>query len=149
MDLEVLGGIFTTAGGAGGFKISLDANGWGASHHDVAWIGTDGGQVGSFTADTWTHLALIRSGGVTDFFIDGVSQGLTYGGAPTNLSAHLSVSPGGVPYFDGHLDEARVVTFTTGESTANILNALTAVPEPSSTALLGLGGLALILRRRK
>jgi hypothetical protein len=28
-------------------------------------------------------------------------------------------------------------------------NTLTAVPEPSSTALLGLGGLALILRRRK
>ena len=27
--------------------------------------------------------------------------------------------------------------------------AITAVPEPSSTALLGLGGLALILRRRK
>ena len=26
---------------------------------------------------------------------------------------------------------------------------LTAVPEPTSTALLGLGGLALILRRRK
>ncbi|MEZ7957082.1 MAG: PEP-CTERM sorting domain-containing protein [Rubritalea sp.] len=26
---------------------------------------------------------------------------------------------------------------------------ITAVPEPSSTALLGLGGLALIMRRRK
>jgi len=28
-------------------------------------------------------------------------------------------------------------------------NTLSLVPEPSSTALLGLGGLALILRRRK
>ena len=38
-----------------------------------------------------------------------------------------------------------------GAGTNPVLNAvlITAVPEPSSTALLGLGGLALILRRRK
>lgn len=34
-------------------------------------------------------------------------------------------------------------------ATVNNYNVLTAIPEPSSTALLGLGGLALILRRRK
>jgi len=36
----------------------------------------------------------------------------------------------------------------TGSNTAGSL-VLKAVPEPSSAALLGLGGLALILRRRK
>ncbi len=45
-----------------------------------------------------------------------------------------------------------VISFDAGSS-ANVqhINAieLTAVPEPSSTALLGLGGLALILRRRR
>jgi len=40
---------------------------------------------------------------------------------------------------------------TTGASSGSQLNAITlyTVPEPSSAALLGLGGLALILRRRK
>ncbi len=45
-----------------------------------------------------------------------------------------------------------VISFDAGSSTnVQHINAieLTAVPEPSSTALLGLGGLALILRRRK
>ena len=34
--------------------------------------------------------------------------------------------------FNGWLDEARVVTFTPGESAVNVINALQAVPEPSS-----------------
>jgi hypothetical protein len=76
------------------------------------------------------------------------SGGGRKGVTPVINTPHLSVDPGGFVYFDGHLDEARVVTFTSGESTANILNTLT-IPEPSSAALLGLGGLALVLRRRK
>ncbi|MEJ6571422.1 MAG: PEP-CTERM sorting domain-containing protein [Akkermansiaceae bacterium] len=55
--------------------------------------------------------------------------------APTGFTATLDQS-----LFDGD-DDAGF----TGEITLTI----TAVPEPSSTALLGLGGLALILRRRK
>lgn len=39
--------------------------------------------------------------------------------------------------------------FTTTGTAGTIGYTLTAVPEPSSTALLGLGGLALIMRRRK
>lgn len=37
----------------------------------------------------------------------------------------------------------------TNQQVADLYSAFTLVPEPSSTALLGLGGLALILRRRK
>ncbi|MGB0993262.1 MAG: LamG-like jellyroll fold domain-containing protein [Akkermansiaceae bacterium] len=144
------GDIFTTGGGSplGAFKISMGTNGWAASAHGVAWIGTANGITGSYTANQWVHLALVRQSGTTTFYIDGASQG-TYGGAPAHGGSHLSVSPGGTSYFDGHIDEARVVTFTTSDSTTDILNTLQAVPEPSSTALLGLGGLALILRRRK
>ena len=39
--------------------------------------------------------------------------------------------------------------YTAGRAGNNLSTVLTPVPEPSSTALLGLGGLALILRRRK
>ena len=44
----------------------------------------------------------------------------------------------------------QIVTAGDGSITANVDNfGVVAVPEPSTTALLGLGGLALILRRRK
>ncbi len=45
--------------------------------------------------------------------------------------------------FAGSVDEIRI-----GTTMADV-TPFTAVPEPSSTALLGLGGIALILRRRK
>ncbi len=143
------GDIFTLGGSNGSFKLSLANNGWAASAHNVAWIGGDEGVVGSFAADAWVHLALIRNSGTTTFFINGVAQGSTFGGAPIHDTAHVSVNPGGATYFDGGIDEARVVTFDTGESTPNILNALQ-VPEPGSAALL-VGGLAMMagFRRRR
>lgn len=143
------GDIFTTGGGSplGAFKLSMGTNGWAASAHGVAWIGTANGIVGSFTANQWVHLALVRQGGTTNFYIDGVSQG-TYGGAPQNNGSHISVAPGGGAFFDGHIDEARVVTFTVSDSAADVLNTLQAVPEPSSIVLLGLGGLGLLVRRK-
>lgn len=61
---------------------------------------------------------------------------------------HISVAPGGTSYFDGDLDEARVLTFTSGESTTNILNTLQGVPEPTAALLGGIGLLGLLRRRR-
>jgi hypothetical protein len=142
------GDIFTVGGGPNAFKLSLASNGWAASSHGTAWIGGTNGVSGSFTANEWVHLALIRSGGVTTFYIDGVAQSGTITSAPTHDTPHISVDQGGTNYFDGHLDEARIVTFTSGESTTNILNALTAIPEPSSVLLGSLGMLTLLRRRR-
>lgn len=140
------GDIFTTGGGNSAYKLSLSPNGWAASAHNVAWIGPANGVSGSFTADLWVHLAIIRSGGTTNFYINGAPQG-SIANAPVNGSSHLSVNPGGSAYFDGHLDLARVLTFEAGESTANIMAALT-VPEPSAV-LLGIAGACLGLRRRR
>jgi hypothetical protein len=143
--------IFILGGSAGAFKLSMNSNGWGASSHNLAWIGNGNGTSGSFTANTWVHLALVRNNGATAFYIDGVQQGSTYAGVPVHDTAHISVASGGVSYFNGNLDEARVVTFDVADAGAgniNVLNALQAVPEPSSALLGGLGLLALLRRRR-
>jgi hypothetical protein len=143
--------IFILGGGTGAFKLSMDSNGWGASSSNVSWIGNSNGTSGSFTANTWVHLALVRNNGSTAFYIDGVQQGSTYGGVPVHDTAHISVASGGVSYFNGNLDEARVVTFDVADAGAgniNVLNALQAIPEPSSVLLGGLGMLALLRRRR-
>lgn len=143
------GDIFTVGGSGGSLKLSLAGNGWAASAHNVAWIGSADGVSGSFTADTWVHLALIRSGGATSFYINGVAQGGSFGGTPVNDTPHLSVAPGGSAYFDGLMDEARVVTFSPGEPTSNILNALQGIPEPSTAMLGGLAAIGLLRRRRQ
>ncbi|MBN8457129.1 MAG: autotransporter-associated beta strand repeat-containing protein [Verrucomicrobia bacterium] len=118
------GDVFTLGGSNGAFKLSLASNGWASSAHNAAWIGSSGGISGSFTADTWVHLAMIRAGGTTTFYINGIAQGSTYAGAPAHNTPHLSVDPGGSNYFDGQIDEARVLTFDPGDTTADILAAL-------------------------
>lgn len=109
-------------------KISLEANGWAASAHNAAWIGTAGGT--GFTANTWVHLAVIRQNGVSTLYIDRVPQVGTWSGTPVIGQSHMSVESGGSAAFDGHLDLARVVTFTAGETTETILNALSSPPPP-------------------
>ena len=141
------GTVFGT--GDGGFDISLQANGWAGSIFNVAWVGEPGGVTGSFTPDTWTHLALVRADGISTFYIDGVAQDGTFDGAPVNSLPHVSVSPGGGSYFDGGIDEIRVVTFDSGEPISSVLGGLTAVPEPSSLSLLLVGFMATLGRRKR
>lgn len=140
------GDVFTLGDGYDAFKLSLAPNGWSGSSHNTDWIGEASGVTGSFTPSTWVHLAIVRSSGVSTFYIDGIAQAGTYLGAPVHGASLLSVSPGRSLVFDGLLDEARVVTFDPGEATANVLNAL-AVPEPGTALLAGLG-LLTVLRRR-
>lgn len=61
-------------------------------------------------------------------------MGLTAANNPLGSTGKLFYNTGNPPFGDN-----REIAFTVN----------TAIPEPSSTALLGLGGLALILRRRK
>lgn len=127
-------------------KIALSSGGWAGSMHNDSWLGATDGT--GFVANEWVHLAIIRSGGVSAFYINGVAQSGTTSTVPVVGQSHLNVDSGGATAFDGHIDEARVVTFTSGESIANVLNAIQGIPEPSA-ALLGALGLLGLLRRRR
>ena len=59
------------------------------------------------------------------------------------LRIRLDAGPGGIGVTDGTSDYRNDIVYD------NVVLTAVAVPEPTTTALLGLGGLALILRRRK
>lgn len=146
------GWVFGLDGGNGALSIEFIGSGWRASRRDQAWIG----DTATFTSGQWVHLAVIRQSGVTGFYANGTLVGATDSGTPGVAGTpHLGVSPGAGYYFDGYLDEARVVTFSGTDSTASIISALQVglapVPEPSTYGLTGSValGLAGAWRRRK
>ncbi len=67
---------------------------------------------------------------------------------PTNVTYIGAFALGNITTIDNG-SAVQFVSNPDGTQVRQITFAETAVPEPSSTALLGLGGLALILRRRK
>ena len=118
----------------------------------------------ALAADAWAHVAVVgsTSAGTLTVFINGVqvaqdaslSNGVTFNGADGIDTANLTIGAArpdsgdaGYRPFDGLLDELAI--YDSALSDAQILEHATLVPEPSSTALLGLGGLALIMRRRR
>ena len=122
------------------------------------WLGLVSG-VGAFgtTASATgaeVRLAFVRTGTTNTIYVNGVAAGSNTA-APIGTVETLSIgghpfdADGGAGIWNGTINEVRTFTFNTGEFVAGDLLTAATVPEPSSTALLGLGGLALILRRRK
>jgi Concanavalin A-like lectin/glucanases superfamily len=60
--------------------------------------------------DTWYHVALVRSGGQTKLFVDGVQQGSTYADS-NNYTGTIIKSPSDVP-ISGWIEEVRVIKGT-------------------------------------
>lgn len=84
---------------------------------------------------------------------DGVNQGQYASGDP-GVDYGTGLLMTGTFVADGATQDFTIEAFDGGNSKGGQLNALTVyetavVPEPSATALLGLGGLALVMRRRK
>ena len=105
----------------------------------------------SISRDTWHHVAFSFDNGAVTAWIDGVQETLTTdgGGSVAGEEAFVlgAATTAGASGFSGAFDDVSFFHGVLNQSEVDGL--ITAVPETSTTALLGLGGLALIMRRRK
>ncbi|WP_235203457.1 LamG-like jellyroll fold domain-containing protein [Sulfuriroseicoccus oceanibius] len=156
-----------TTGGVSGADLRLFAQGNGNVRIEMsAGSGFEANLGGTSVVDGNTHMIAAVFNSSTgdsfqdvDLYVDGVLYDVTGGNdGLVNLGdAGKTVFLGSI----GHLTSERPFVGSMGEvaiyDTALTLtelddvrvNGVAAVPEPSSAALLGLGGLAMILRRRK
>ena len=149
-------------------------SGWGIFRYGEYWGFLYGGQTleitdsSSVDLNTWTHLALVRSGGTATLYKNGVPV-KTYSVAPAVPDGAFAVGVGASAngeFFAGNIDEVRVFTFAEGEfMTSDLLTGLTyndlppaavAVPvnEPvwllaSAMALFAVGATAVRSRRKR
>ncbi len=133
---------------------ATDTNNYGITNFKSGGFGTKDSGV-ALTADTDTHLVFTTDGTNTYLYVNGALAhtftgaaidiaGLTgLGGALLN-GGFNSALPGNILGFAAYNSQLSAT-----EIAAHSAAFVRAVPEPSTTALLGFGGLALILRRRK
>ncbi len=103
------------------------------------------------TVDTQTHIVVFTTDGTNSYlYVNGAlahtftSESIWITGSTTLGSTSFSNLPGNILGFAAYNSQLSAT-----EIAAHSAAFVRAVPEPSTTALLGLGGLALILRRRK
>ncbi len=137
----------------GSLQIGMTSNGnWSSRYRNSSrniWIGAALGVGQGAIANKWTRLTLISHGGTSTFYIDGVAQRGTSDFTPTWGRSELNIANRG----RGSLDDLRIWDFDhTVDTSAAVGLAVfspSSVPEPSSTALLCLGALAMIHRKRR
>lgn len=120
-------------------------------------VSSGGFEFGSGLSDgNWHMVAFVMNAndGINDVdvYIDGTYTTRSSGGTTIATATGGEIGFGadqtGSRGFTGQLDQVQIFDTALTKGELDTIS-VTAVPEPSSTALLGLGGLALILRRRK
>ncbi|BDS06985.1 hypothetical protein NT6N_20250 [Oceaniferula spumae] len=142
----------TTAFASGDYAYRLD----GATNNGVdsiiqSGIGLTSGQIVTLSFDAFldgnagTNEVLARLTGPVTIDLLGAGTLLTRDGSSEPVtSASFAITTSGTYTFEIYADQSTTSNHIIVDNLV-----LNAVPEPSSTALLGIGGLALILRRRK
>ena len=105
----------------------------------------------TIAAGGWHYVSVTYSDKSVAYFIDGIAAGTSSVTGFTDESGETKIGgrSGGSENFFGRIDEVKYYDSVLTASEIQGEAIITVVPEPSSAALLGLGGLALILRRRK
>jgi len=146
-----VGVISKFAGGDLEFNFRINSTGyinfWG-SQLGSSIIGAGITSAAALVDNTWTHVAGVYNDGAMTVYIDGAQSGGLLPGSALPLwdgSSDISIgaySAGGAN-FPGTIDDVRIYnTALTEEEIAAI------VPEPTTLALLGLGGLLMGRKRR-
>lgn len=166
----------TGSGAAESFDITLESSDGGNSiglrygNGNMFWSGSAENGGDDIATGVWNHVVVTYESTATvdggfgaglTVYLNGVALTMD-GGNPKNGTQELNTSGdfliagnGGLGnnggYLNGSIDDVQVYDAALSSSEVSFLfnNPTVAVPEPSSAALLGLGGIALILRRRK
>ncbi len=107
-------------------------NGWGIVQDGTRYFGLFGGVAaigpGAATANSWTHVALVRASGSAILYINGIPAGSASMIAPVPAVSGNGFAVAACPqspaaqFFAGTVDEARVSTFGNGQfSNSNLL----------------------------
>ena len=135
-----------------GFGLIRNGSEWQALHGGVAVLDFDA----PVTLDEWTHLALVREGGLSRLFVNGLQVGPSLANGMNLPAGNFMI--GGNPNlagesFAGLIDEVRLSllngAFTTQMLLLNENVVLIPIPEPAALSLILLGGAALGIRRRR
>ncbi|MFC4993485.1 LamG domain-containing protein [Rubritalea tangerina] len=144
-------------GGGGTLKIEQNSGGH-ASVYSTNTPGgaavTIGGGAGPDIRDGgWHQLGLVSSGGTLTLYIDGIAvESAAYAGSGTITGLQLGAEWALGRRTTADIDDVAIYdrALTAGEMAwLNVNVATEAVPEPSSAILIGLGGLGLVLRRKR
>ena len=127
-------GVSGSSGAFGGFGVDFTVDqGQGLSFNDGAGTITELDNSQTIAADTDLNVTItVDADGDYTYSINGATAATGASGLDLTQEYHFAT------YFQDNLADHSISEVT-----------LSVVPEPSSAALLGLGGLALILRRRK
>jgi hypothetical protein len=119
-------GNYAASGGMGLFQYGTQ---WAGLVSGIAWL-----MGPTVVTNTWTHLAVVTTGGTTTFYVNG--EVVTTGPAPApvtgigDLSIGFDANPyaGRASYFQGLIDEVRVFGVTPGLFSTNNLLLASAPP---------------------
>lgn len=152
----------TTGNAAIAYNGNSGTSGWGLYRIGDTYAALFGG-VAIFggpapVSGDWTHIAVVRSGGVATFYVNGSARGTT-AAAPNAPAGGFGIGRNAVlmidEFFDGQIDEVRYFTFAPGQFQVGDLNLQPPAQVPAGGGaawlllglLVGIGGLAVLRLR--